>query len=94
MADDSQSGDASIYERRTSLPIPVVSFTLVSLFPSIFESWLQQGVVARAVERGLVTVDLVDLRPFGVGKHRSDGRLPLRRWRGHGHEAGTTVRRG
>jgi tRNA (guanine37-N1)-methyltransferase len=56
---------------------PVLRLTLVSLFPSIFASWLQQGVVARAVERGLVTVDLVDLRPFGVGKHRITDDYPF-----------------
>jgi tRNA (guanine37-N1)-methyltransferase len=56
---------------------PVLRLTLVSLFPSIFTSWLQQGVVARAVERGLVTVDLVDLRPFGVGKHRITDDYPF-----------------
>jgi tRNA (guanine37-N1)-methyltransferase len=58
-------------------PEPVLSFTLISLFPSIFESWLRQGVVARATERGLVTVDLVDLRPFGVGKHRITDDYPF-----------------
>jgi tRNA (guanine37-N1)-methyltransferase len=58
-------------------PDSVVSFTLVSLFPSIFESWLQQGVVARAAEQGLVRVDLVDLRPFGVGKHRITDDYPF-----------------
>ncbi len=56
---------------------PVLRLVLVSLFPSIFSSWLEQGVVARAVERGLVTVELVDLRPFGVGKHRITDDYPF-----------------
>lgn len=56
---------------------PVLNLTLVSLFPSIFSSWLQQGVVARAVDRGLVTVDVVDLRPFGVGKHHITDDYPF-----------------
>ncbi len=56
---------------------PVLKLTLISLFPSIFGSWLQQGVVARAVDRGLVSVDLVDLRPFGVGKHRITDDYPF-----------------
>jgi tRNA (guanine37-N1)-methyltransferase len=58
-------------------PQPVLNLALVSLFPSIFTSWLQQGVVARAVDRGLITVDLVDLRPFGVGKHRITDDYPF-----------------
>lgn len=56
---------------------PVLRLTLVSLFPSIFTSWLQQGVVARAVERGLVMVDLVDIRLFGIGKHRITDDYPF-----------------
>ena len=50
---------------------------LVSLFPSIFQGWLQQGVVARAVQRDILSVDLVDLRPFGVGKHRITDDYPF-----------------
>ncbi len=56
---------------------PAPRLTLVSLFPSIFTSWLHQGVVARAIERGLVTVDLLDLRLFGVGKHRITDDYPF-----------------
>lgn len=59
------------------VPSPPLRLTLVSLFPSIFASWLQQGVVARAVERGLVSVELVDLRHFGVGKHRITDDYPF-----------------
>lgn len=58
-------------------PEPVLHLALVSLFPSIFTSWLHQGVVARAVDRDLVTVDLIDLRPFGVGKHRITDDYPF-----------------
>jgi tRNA (guanine37-N1)-methyltransferase len=42
---------------------------IVTLFPSMFESWQRQGLVARAVAAGAVDLDLVDLRPFGVGRH-------------------------
>jgi tRNA (guanine37-N1)-methyltransferase len=58
-------------------PVPFLRLTLVSLFPAIFTSWLHQGVVARAVERGLVSVDLVDLRQFGVGRHRITDDYPF-----------------
>ena len=50
---------------------------LVSLFPSIFQGWLHQGVVARAVERRILSIDLVDLRPFGVGKHHITDDYPF-----------------
>lgn len=61
----------------SGVSVPALRLTLVSLFPSIFTSWLHQGVVARAVQRGIATVDLVDLRPFGVGKHRITDDYPF-----------------
>jgi len=47
----------------------VTRIRIVTLFPGIFDGWLEQGVVSRSVERGIVQLDLIDLRPFGVGKH-------------------------
>jgi tRNA (guanine37-N1)-methyltransferase len=44
--------------------------TLVTMFPEYFASPLGLGVVGRAVEAGLLTVDLVDLREHGLGRHR------------------------
>jgi tRNA (guanine37-N1)-methyltransferase len=49
---------------------PLLHIDIVTLFPSIFDSWLEQGVVSRAIERGLVGVTRVALREFGVGRHR------------------------
>ncbi len=68
--------------RRLTELVPVTAkgpnrLTIVTLFPSMFESWLRQGVVARAVERGIVEVELVDLRPFGVGKHHVTDDYPF-----------------
>ncbi|HEX8918566.1 MAG TPA: tRNA (guanosine(37)-N1)-methyltransferase TrmD [Chloroflexota bacterium] len=50
---------------------------VITLFPQIFRSWLEQGVVSRAVERGLVNVVLTDLRPFGVGRHHVTDDYPF-----------------
>jgi len=44
--------------------------TLVTMFPEYFTSPLSVGVVGRAVEAGLLTIDLVDLREHGLGRHR------------------------
>lgn len=56
---------------------PPLSVEIVSLFPRIFESWLQQGVVSRALNRGLVLLDLIDLRPFGIGRHHVTDDYPF-----------------
>jgi tRNA (guanine37-N1)-methyltransferase len=50
---------------------------IVTLFPDLFRSWLSQGVVARAVERKIVAVELVGLREFGVGRHRITDDYPF-----------------
>jgi tRNA (guanine37-N1)-methyltransferase len=49
---------------------PKLTIYIVSLFPQLFDNWLQQGVVSRAIDRGLVQVLLTNLRDFGVGRHR------------------------
>lgn len=49
---------------------PILRIDIVTLFPPLFDCWLNQGVVSRAVERGIVDVSLVGVRPFGVGRHQ------------------------
>ncbi len=44
--------------------------TLVTMFPEYFASPLGVGVVGRAAEAGLLRIDLVDLREYGLGRHR------------------------
>jgi tRNA (guanine37-N1)-methyltransferase len=56
---------------------PRLVTSVVTLFPAIFENWLRQGVVSRATERGIARVDLVDLRPFGVGAHHITDDYPF-----------------
>jgi tRNA (guanine37-N1)-methyltransferase len=44
--------------------------TVVTLFPALFRPLLEQSVFGRAIHRGLLRVDFVDLRDFGEGRHR------------------------
>lgn len=44
--------------------------TLVTMFPEYFTSLLGVGVVGRAMSAGLLTIDVVDLREYGLGRHR------------------------
>jgi tRNA (guanine37-N1)-methyltransferase len=44
---------------------------VVTLFPSLFEEPLRVGLMARAATAGLITVGIHDLRPYGIGRHRS-----------------------
>ncbi len=43
---------------------------IVTLFPEMFHGPFAVSMVARAVAQGLVSVNVVPLRPFGVGEHR------------------------
>jgi len=44
---------------------------VVTLFPAMVEAPLRESIPARILERGLATVGIHDLRPFGLGRHRS-----------------------
>lgn len=48
----------------------LVLITVVTMFPEYFASPFGVGVVGRAVAAGLLTIDLVDLRAYGLGRHR------------------------
>jgi tRNA (guanine37-N1)-methyltransferase len=51
-------------------------FDVFTLFPEIFTPYLQAGILQRAAERGLVTVDLHDLRDYTHDKHRTTDDTP------------------
>ncbi len=44
---------------------------VVTLFPELFLSWSQLGMVGRALEQGAFELRLWHLRAFGAGRHRS-----------------------
>jgi tRNA (guanine37-N1)-methyltransferase len=46
-------------------------FSVVSLFPAMLRDALAHGVLGRAVERGLIEVQLVDPRDFATDVHRT-----------------------
>jgi len=50
--------------------------TIVTMFPEFFSSPLGVGVVGRAIEAGIIEVDVADLRIHGLGNHRQ---LTMRR---------------
>lgn len=44
--------------------------TVITLFPQVFEPLLSTSLIKRAKERKLVRFELVNLRTFGIGKHK------------------------
>lgn len=50
-------------------------FSIVTIFPSLVESCLREGVVARARNEGKVEIEVINLREFTHDRHRTtDGR--------------------
>jgi len=43
---------------------------IITLFPAMFAGPFDESIVKRARERGLLTLRLVDLREFGLGRHK------------------------
>lgn len=55
----------------------VVRISIVTLFPEFFDSPLSVSIVGRAVDAGLVEIDIVDLRSHGLGPHRQVDDAPF-----------------
>jgi tRNA (guanine37-N1)-methyltransferase len=47
-----------------------MKFDVLTLFPDMFTSYLREGILGRAIERGLVDVALLNIRDFAKGPHR------------------------
>lgn len=47
-----------------------VRVNVVTMFPEFFESPLQVSIVGRAINDGLLEINLINLRQFGVGRHQ------------------------
>jgi tRNA (guanine37-N1)-methyltransferase len=54
-----------------------VRFEVLTLFPGLFASFLNESLMAKAVARGLVTVEIVDVRGFAQGRHRAADDRPF-----------------
>jgi tRNA (guanine37-N1)-methyltransferase len=53
-----------------------LKFDIVTIFPSTVEAGLAEGVVGRGAERGLLDVQVHDLRDYSTDRHRSVDDVP------------------
>jgi len=58
-----------------------MQINVITLFPDFFESPLRSSLLGKAVQSGILTVNLVNLRNYGLGKHRQLDDVPY----GGGH---------
>ncbi len=54
----------------TLFPMPM-KIDVISLFPGMFSGYLEESIVKRARERGLVEIGIVNLRDFTHDRHRT-----------------------
>ncbi len=47
-----------------------MTFTILTLFPELFAGFLGSSILARAIEKGLVAVRLIDIRDYAADRHR------------------------
>ena len=48
-----------------------MKFTVLTLFPEIVRVYFESSIMARAVQKGIVAYDLVNIRDFALDKHRT-----------------------
>ncbi|MBW1868592.1 MAG: tRNA (guanosine(37)-N1)-methyltransferase TrmD [Deltaproteobacteria bacterium] len=53
-----------------------MKFDVLTLFPEMLTAYLQQGVLGRAVKKGLVDVNLINIRDFALGTHKTTDDRP------------------
>jgi len=54
----------------------MVHFDILTLFPSAFSSYIKESIIKRALEKGAVTINIIDIRDFTNDKHRTVDDLP------------------
>jgi len=47
-----------------------MNFNIITLFPELIEPFFENGIIKRAIEKKIITGNIINLRDFGIGKHR------------------------
>ncbi len=51
--------------------MPKIKFTIITLFPEALQPYLDSSMLYKAQDRGIIQVEYVNLRDFGLGPHKS-----------------------
>lgn len=43
---------------------------IITLFPSMYEGFVSESIIKRAIEKNVVSVELIDMRDYSLNKHR------------------------
>lgn len=47
-----------------------MKISIITLFPEMFKGPFEQSIIKRAIDKKLVEIKLINLRDFGIGKHK------------------------
>lgn len=53
-----------------------MKFTILTLFPSIVEAFFEASLMQKAVEKSLISYEVINIRDFAEGKHKSCDDIP------------------
>lgn len=48
-----------------------MKFHIITIFPELFESYFNASILKKAKEKKLIKINILNLRKFGVGKHKT-----------------------
>jgi len=48
----------------------VLRYTVLTLFPGLIEPWTKEALLAKAIQRGLIEINVRDIRDYAHDKHR------------------------
>ena len=48
-----------------------MTISILTLFPQMFQGPFAHSIIKNSIEKGFVTIRIIDIRDFGIGKHKS-----------------------
>lgn len=68
-----------------------MNFHVLTLFPEMIRDGFETSITGRAVEKGLLSLETVNIRDFSVNKHNRVDDYPYGRRSRYGHAGGAGV---
>ena len=69
-----------------------MKITILSLFPGMFDGFLNESIIKRAIAKKLVSFDIINIRDFTKLKKRTSRRHSIRWWSRNGYDGRTSRR--
>jgi len=48
-----------------------MKYTILTLFPDLIRPWTEESILQKAIQKGLITVDICDIRAYAEDKHKT-----------------------